>query len=1119
VNLLPELKIAFDLLQHAALILLAAIGYGLARQSLQARLSPPFEQSLYGIVFGLLGALSALTGVELASGVVSVDLHIAVVIVATLFAGRGAGLMTAAIVIVARGYVIDALPVNYVPNTLLAVALSAVVATHRRRRGAKIGWRDLTGLGFLLAVTGLGFAAWLPHPLIPLSVIAADWAPWIVLNVLTVLLLGGVVMEFERGRALTLALRDGEQRFRSFYNETPIMLTATDEGGRIVAVSDAWLEATGYRRDEVIGHDRWEFIAPPFAAYFRDRVLPELERTRRIEDVEYQLIRKDGRPLDARVTAIWGRDPVSGAGRILSFAVDQTARRQAERALEEKERDLTAIMDNAPLAISLKDRSGRFRLINRCYAEWFGVRPEDVCGRTSAELYSPTLAERIENQDRQVLEHGQVAEWERPVWKGNTKPGIEYVLETKIPIRDDSGDVVGLAGFVSDITSRKRDEIALRESRELLIESQRLGKLGYILADIANKRVYWSDSLFELRGVARREFFAPGESLLLLHPEDQRKYAAARDAAVAAHRDFAIDVRTRRTDGSYGWEHIVGHPRVDERGKLTSILQVLLDITEAKRVEEIIRSNEERFRALIENSNDIIVVVQTDGIISFRGPSIGEGLGYSNADVIGRKLIDLIHPDDAVSIEDVLRTIGAKPGLHATGRSRLRHRDGSWRHIAWSARNATHIAGVNGIVVNCHDVTKARNLEERLHQAQKMEAVGQLAGGIAHDFNNIVGAMLGFAGFLLQDLPKDSPQHGFAARIILAGERARDLIQQILAFSRHDVVERRPCDLGAIVHDTRDLLVASLPSSTRIAIADGEPLVVEVNAAQIGQILINLCLNANDALAGKPGCISIALSRVVPGDADYALFRRGEGESAGDVDAVAGRICAGTLDAAQPYARIAIADSGVGMGPEVLARVFDPFFTTKEPGRGTGLGLSVVHGIVIGYRGACTVSSRVGAGTTFAVYLPLAGEGTRAAVALPPPTIVHGHERILVVDDDVDMTDMLTIGLDRLGYEVVALNDPAEALAVFAADPSAWDVVISDQVMPGMKGLALHERLKAIRPRLRFVLCTGFSDGATEAMALTAGVDAFFLKPVSAEQLAARIRRLMDETPQAAEPV
>ncbi|MBI3710716.1 MAG: response regulator [Proteobacteria bacterium] len=395
-----------------------------------------------------------------------------------------------------------------------------------------------------------------------------------------------------------------------------------------------------------------------------------------------------------------------------------------------------------------------------------------------------------------------------------------------------------------------------------------------------------------------------------------------------------------------------------------------------------------------------------------------------------------------------------------------------------------------------------------------MEAIGRLAGGIAHDFNNILGAIVGFAGFLVQDLPKGTPQHGFAKRIAMASERGKGVIQQILAFSRRTGVERKRGDLARIVLETEDLLRASLPSSTRLeVVVEADGLIADINAAQVSQILLNLCLNANDALGGQPGNVSIKVGGVNPGDAEYALFRASKTAGEPAVGPEDGRALIGALDANRAYAKMTVADTGNGMTPELLERVFEPFFTTKERGRGTGLGLAVVHGIVIANDGACIVTSRPGAGSTFAVYLPLAGGDAETATVEPAPPSLRGRERILVVDDDADARDALTVGLDRLGYEVVALDDPEEALAVFAEDQAAWDVVISDQVMPRMKGLTLFQRLKAIRPSLRFILCTGFGDGATEEMAAAAGTDAFFIKPVSAERLAASIRRLVDNPP------
>ena len=1101
--------IIFELVRDAALLALGVLGYCQIRAWMRDRLPGWAGALLCGTLFGALGFVSMLTPIEPVSGL-RLDLRNAAVVTATLFGGIGTGAVGLAWVAAVRLYFggPGLLGGLLSPSIAFIIAVGAVV--HLRRRGTSVDRRALSLVSLAVGAAGLGLIVLFPRPSATEDVLL-DVAPiWVVMMPLTIFFLGRIILHFEGNRALTRALVESEQRFRGFYNETPVMLTATDPEGRIVAASDHWLEVLGYERHEVVGRNRREFLSPAAAARVRTELVPELERAGRARG-ELQLIRKDGTLIDVSVNTVVSRDPATGGPLALTFSVDQTEQKKAEQALRETETRLQAIIDNSPFAIFLKDREGRYRLINRTYAEWFNERPEDIIGHTASELYTPEVARPIDENDREVLEKGQVSLWERR--STLAKPGIEHILVTKFPVRDQGGAVVGFAGFISDITDRKRTELALEESRELLIEAERLGKVGYFHFDAASGRVYWSDSLFELRRTPRRDSFSLEETVGFLHPEDRPRYMRARTAAIAARRDFAFEARVLRGDGSVGWEHGVGHPRFDAKGNLVGVLFVTHDVTEGHEAQETLRQSEERYRALIEHSDDIIVVVTPDGHLTYRSPTMNAGLGYDEEDRAGmgrggKRVFDLVHPDDVGTLVDTFRALGATQGSRATGRSRVRHKDGTYRVVAWSARNASDVPRINGIIVNLRDITESQKLEEQLLQSQKMEAVGRLAGGIAHDFNNILGAILGFAGFLLQDLPAGSPEHGFAERITTAGARGRDLVQQILTFARSSGVQRKPTDLARMVVETRDLLRASLPASTRVEIeAEGDALVANVNAGQITQILLNLCLNANDALASEPGTIRIEIARVSPGADDFRLFH-----GAAPVEPPGGRIADGNLKDDRAYARITVTDTGVGMEASVLGRVFDPFFTTKQRGQGTGLGLSVVHGIVMAYGGACVVTSRPLAGSAFVIYLPLAEAGELAMPSAPPDENLRGHERILVVDDEQIMTDMLTIGLDRLGYEVVALNDPREAVETLREDPGAWDIVISDQVMPGMKGLTMLREMREIRGDLRFFLCTGFSDGATEAAALAAGADAFFLKPVSPERLAAAIRQMIDQS-------
>ncbi len=290
------------------------------------------------------------------------------------------------------------------------------------------------------------------------------------------------------------------------------------------------------------------------------------------------------------------------------------------------------------------------------------------------------------------------------------------------------------------------------------------------------------------------------------------------------------------------------------------------------------------------------------------------------------------------------------------------------REIDFLARS---LEGMRVRLIQAREEREAkRALEKQLEEAQHLEELGRFAGGIAHDFNNVLGAMLGFASFLVEDLPPHSREHSYASRIVKAGQSAKDLVAQILAFARRGKVERKPLDLARLVRDSADLLRGTLPASTELTIAiEASDLIAEVNPAQLTQLLLNLCVNAKDAFAGKPGRITLSLAPAQRDDSDVALVR---GASANTVALTSGAVAIGALDPQRDYARLTVADNGPGMDDAVLARIFEPFFTTKEgAGRGTGLGLAVVRGIVIAYEGACVVASRPGAGTRFSIYLPL----------------------------------------------------------------------------------------------------------------------------------------------------
>jgi signal transduction histidine kinase/ActR/RegA family two-component response regulator len=385
-------------------------------------------------------------------------------------------------------------------------------------------------------------------------------------------------------------------------------------------------------------------------------------------------------------------------------------------------------------------------------------------------------------------------------------------------------------------------------------------------------------------------------------------------------------------------------------------------------------------------------------------------------------------------------------------------------------------------------------LQEQLQQAQKMEAIGTLAGGIAHDFNNILTAILGYAELASLDLPGDSKAEENLQQSIRAGHRAKALVQQILAFSRQGKEERKPLNIKPIIKENLKFLRASLPATIEIRQDMGDDLATIVaDPTQVQQVLMNLCTNAAHAMGENGGVLQVSLNNC----------RVEEGTSA----AVAG-VEPG------PYLRLRVTDTGHGMPPEILKRIFDPYFTTKEVGKGTGLGLAVVHGIVKSYRGGITVSSEVGRGSTFDVYFPRVEIPKEVAAAGAQESLPSGgHERILLVDDEHAVAEIIQGMLNILGYRTSARTSSIEALELFRAKPDQFDLVITDMTMPNMTGDKLTGKLLEIRPDIPIILCTGYSEYITKEKGESIGIRELLLKPLAMKELAQAVRRVLDSNP------
>jgi signal transduction histidine kinase len=425
-----------------------------------------------------------------------------------------------------------------------------------------------------------------------------------------------------------------------------------------------------------------------------------------------------------------------------------------------------------------------------------------------------------------------------------------------------------------------------------------------------------------------------------------------------------------------------------------------------------------------------------------------------------------------------------------------------------------------GAIYALADITErhAREARERvlirqLSDARRFEAIGSLAGGVAHDFNNIIGAVRGYADLLATDLPASTEPHRYATRILAACRRAADLVKEIMAFSQLKASDRAPVAVRDLLADIADILVSRAEKHVKLELDNqsGDATVLG-NASQIRQVLENLVVNAADA-SQEGMCVRLSVDIVTP---DRAVTDSFSAEGVRTTAQGCLAVTSGTL-APGPCVRLCVTDTGSGIPAHLLPRIFEPFFTTKDKMRGTGLGLALVAGIVDAHGGGIRVETRLGAGTSFEVFLPVAAAASAETGAAPvtdaSPERLTGTERILIVDDEADIAESIAIALARLGYETAPVFDPVEALELLSEEPEAWDVIISDQAMPKLRGLELIKRAREFNPMLKSIICTGYRESLTEERAASEGIDRFFDKPVAAQDLARAIRGLCDPIP------
>ncbi|MCX6832148.1 MAG: PAS domain S-box protein [candidate division Zixibacteria bacterium] len=657
--------------------------------------------------------------------------------------------------------------------------------------------------------------------------------------------------------------------------------------------------------------------------------------------------------------------------------------------------------------------------------------------------------------------------------------------------------VLGVAGIAPLFSAIKSSEEALRQSEERFKQVAENAGEWIWEVDADGLYTYASPAVEKMLGYKPEEIVGNIHFYDLFVPEEKEELKKATLEAIAQHESFRDFVNPNlHKDGSRVILETSGIPVLDGCGTLISYRGADKNITERTRAEKALRESENTYRTIFENTGNVTVIIEEDTTVLLVNSRFEKLMGWSKEEVEGKmSWTQFVPPEDLDLMTALHRLRGEVPdAVPKEYEIRLLDKSGT---IKPARLSIDMIAGTTRSVVSVTDITASKmaeeereRLQQRLQQSQKLEAIGTMAGGIAHDFNNILTGILGFTELVRSEVSEGSPIHDNLTEVVLAGRRARDLVRQILSFSRKAETEKSLISLGTIVKEALKLIRSVIPSHITIRhnfTVSAEHSIL-ADPTQMHQIVMNLCLNAADAMPDG-GVLEISLEEV-----------QVETESRPEQ----------TQLPSGCYLKLTVRDNGAGIPPEVRERIFEPYFTTKQVGKGTGMGLAVVHGVIKEHGGSIAVSSEPGKGTAFEICLPIV-EATPDTEIESTPVVVAGSESILFVDDETMITNLQRLQLGKWGYCVTATESSATALNMFRANPQGFDLVITDLTMPGITGIKLAQAIHEISPSTPIILCTGLDEGISRENARMIGIHAILSKPTTGAEFSHTMRLVLDE--------
>lgn len=802
---------------------------------------------------------------------------------------------------------------------------------------------------------------------------------------------------------------------------------------------------------------------------------------REVKEAQHRIVTPEGRV--KHVLERWRvfHDANGTPLRALGTCRDITERVIADRDLRHTSTLLQAVVDGTTDAVFVKDRQGRYMLFNHAAARFVGRSIAEVLGNDDMALFGPEDARIIMESDRRVMRTGETVTAEESL----TAAGVTRTYSaTKAPFRDSHGNIIGTIGVSRDITESKITEKALRSSIE------EIGTLGSALdehaivsrTDATGKITYVNDKFCDVSGYSREELLGQDHRVInsAYHP---KSFFRELWKKISSGNVWQGELRNRAKDGSYYWVDTTIVPFCDDKGRPTKYISIRTDVTKRTQTEVFLRESESRFRMtamqlsnVLDYSLDVICSFDEDGNFVQVNAACRAVWGYGADELLGTKYLEKVVREDRDRTEESSAAIMAGKSTRSF-ENRFHRKDGTVAYMQWAA----HWSGTERIMFCvARDITEKKMLESQFLRAQRMESIGTLAGGIAHDLNNVLAPIMMAIELLKMD-DEDPTRAGILSTIEISAKRGADMVRQVLSFARGVEGRQLEVQVAHLLKEIQKISNETFLKNIQVKVGlDPEIWVVEGDPTQLHQVMLNLSVNARDAMPDG-GTLTLSARNVML-DEQYSIM---------NLESSPG-----------PHVVIEIEDTGTGMSPEVIDRIFEPFYTTKELGKGTGLGLSTTLAIIKSHGGFVRVSSELGKGTKFRIYLPAKSRVSSYAQAEAKCDLPSGQgELILVVDDEAAIREITRQTLENSGYRVVLASDGAEAIATYAVRREEIAAVLTDMMMPTMDGAAAIQAITRINPAAIILAASGLNTLGMEAKATNAGVKHFIPKPYTAETL------------------